>query len=159
LIGTDLFASTPGTNFDRMVFFAPALKMHYRNYLLRVLTPFTRLTIPSFTVLSYQSNQGTPIAAYNAFFDSYHHFQQHMSSKINVPTIIFIDKKDEIVSFNRLKKMVENEKLDRWKFYPVHQEKSGEPGQIHHLIIDERSTGKGIWEEMMGVMNDHLLNN
>jgi esterase/lipase len=157
LIGLDLFASRPEVKFDRMVLFAPALKMHLRNYLLRVLSPFPGLTIPSFTVMSYQSNDGTPMAAYNAFFESYKHFHQKMSLKINVPTVIFIDNKDEIVSYRRLKKMVEKQELDLWTFHIVKKEKPGEPGKIHHLIIDELSTGKDVWKEIMDVMIRHLL--
>jgi esterase/lipase len=157
LIGLDLFASRPEIKFDRMVLFAPALKMHLRNYLLRVLSPFPRLTIPSFTLMSYQSNAGTPMAAYNALFESYKHFHQNMNLKINVPTVIFIDKKDEIVSFKRLKKMVEKQELDQWAFHIVQKGKSGDAGRIHHLIIDELSTGKDVWKEMMDVMIKHLL--
>jgi esterase/lipase len=157
LIGLDLFASRPEIKFDRMVLFAPALKMHLRNYLLRVLSPFPRLTIPSFTLMSYQSNAGTPMAAYNALFESYKHFHQNMNLKINVPTVIFIDKKDEIVSFKRLKKMVEKQELDQWTFHIVQKGKTGDAGRIHHLIIDELSTGKDVWKEMMDVMIKHLL--
>jgi len=157
LIGLDLFASRPEVKFDRMILFAPALKMHLRNYLLRLLSPFPRLTIPSFTLMSYQSNDGTPMAAYNALFESYKHFHQNMSLKINVPTVIFIDIKDEIVSFKRLKKMVEKQELDQWAFHIVQKEKTAEPGKIHHLIIDELSTGKDVWIEMMDIMMKHLL--
>jgi hypothetical protein len=39
----------------------------------------------------------------------------------------------------------------------VKKEANGEPGKIHHLIIDEASTGKDVWREMMDVMTAHLL--
>jgi esterase/lipase len=158
LIGLDLFASKPEVKFDRMVLFSPALKMHLRNFLIKILSPFPRLTLPSFVLQSYQSNDGTPMAAYNVFFESYKQFHQNMSSKINVPTVIFIDQGDEIVSYRRLKKMVENEALNQWIFHIVQKEKTGEPGKIHHVIIDEPSTGENVCRKMMEAMVSHLYN-
>ena len=70
LIGLDLFAFNPDVQFDRMVLFAPAIKVHGIIFLERVLSPFPRLVIPSLAPESYLSNKkGTPIAAYNALFD------------------------------------------------------------------------------------------
>jgi hypothetical protein len=73
-----------------------------------------------------------------------------------VPTLIFIDKKDEFVSFDELKKLAENEDLDQWKFQVVKKEAGGELGKIHHLIIDEASTGQNVWREIKDVMVEHL---
>ncbi|MBW2410229.1 MAG: alpha/beta hydrolase, partial [Deltaproteobacteria bacterium] len=77
LMGTELLASRPDIQFDKMVLFAPAIKMHVRNNMIRVLSPFPRLTIPSYTLASYQSNAGTPMAGYNALFSSLKNFSGH----------------------------------------------------------------------------------
>jgi esterase/lipase len=158
LLGVDLLATEPGVQFDKMVLFAPALKMHLRNYLIRVLAPFSRLTIPSFALASYQSNDGTPMAGYNALFDSLNSVTENIGPRVNVPTLVFVDRKDEIVSYRRLKMMVQDEGLDQWQFYLVHKESSVEPGRIHHLIIDEPSTGEKVWLDMMAAMVSHLHN-
>jgi alpha-beta hydrolase superfamily lysophospholipase len=156
LLGADLMASEPGIHFDKMVLFAPAMKMHYRNNIIRVLAPFPRLTIPSFALASYQSNDGTPMAGYNALFDSLNNFAANIGPKINVPTLIFIDEKDEIVCHYRLQQMVRDENLDQWQFYIVQKQSSQRPARIHHLIIDEPSTGEAIWRKMMAAMVNHL---
>jgi alpha-beta hydrolase superfamily lysophospholipase len=156
LMGADLLVSSPDIHFDRMVLFAPAIKMHLRNYMIRVLSPFPRLTIPSFTLASYQSNDGTPMAGYNALFDSLNSFAGNTGPNANVPTLVFIDQKDEIVSYNRLKQMVQDENLDQWQFYIVQKESSKEPAKIHHLIIDAASTGENVWKDMMQAMINHL---
>ena len=156
LLGADLMASNPGVHFDKMVLFAPAIKMHYRNYIIRILAPFPRLTIPSFALASYQSNDGTPMAGYNALFDSLNNITANIGPKINVPTLIFIDEKDEIVSYYRLQRMVQDENLDQWLFYIVQKQSSQRPARIHHLIIDEPSTGEEVWKDMMEAMVDHL---
>ena len=158
LMGTDLLATSHDIQFDKMVLFAPALKMHLRNNLIRVLSPFPRFTIPSYTLASYQSNDGTPMAGYNALFDSLKNFAGHAGSNLNVPTLVFIDQKDEIVSYRRLKQMVQDENLDQWQIYIVHKESTGEPVKIHHLIIDAPSTGENVWKDMMQTMVAHLIN-
>ena len=156
LLGADLLANKPDVQFDKMVLFAPAIKMHLRNYLIRVLAPFPRLTIPSFTLASYQTNDGTPIAGYNAFFDSLNSFAGNAVHRVNVPTLVFIDRKDEIVSYRRLKQMAQDENLDQWQFYIVRKESTGGPAKIHHLIIDAPSTGENVWKHMMEAMIRHL---
>ncbi len=158
LMGTDLLASGPDIQFDKMVLFAPAIKMHARNNIIRVLSPFPRLTIPSYTLASYQSNSGTPMAGYNALFESHKNFSDHAGPSVNVPTLVFIDQKDEMVSYNRLKQMVQDENLDQWQLYIVDKESTEEPAKVHHLIIDEPSTGEEVWRNMMQAMIVHLYN-
>jgi len=158
LMGADLLATEPGVQFDKMVLFAPAVKMHLRNYLIRALSPFPRLTIPSFALATYQSNDGTPMAGYNALFESLNSFARNAGPGVNVPTLVFIDPEDEIVSYNRLKQMVQAENLDQWEFYIVQKENTEGPAKIHHLIIDAPSTGEGVWKDMMQAMVNHLQN-
>ena len=158
LLGVDLLASRSDIQFDKMVLFAPAIKMHYRNNIIRLLSPFPRLTIPSFTLASYQSNNGTPMAAYNALFDALKNFSANTGPKINVPTLVFIDINDEIVSYCRLKQMAQDENLDQWRFYIVQKESNEKPAKIHHLIIDAPSTGEHVWKDMMKAMVSHLHN-
>ena len=158
LMGADLLATEPGVQFDKMVLFAPAIKMHLRNYIIRVLAPFPRLTIPSFTLESYQSNDGTPMAGYNALFESLNSFAENAGPGVNLPTLVFIDPEDEIVSYYRLKQMVQDESLDQWEFYMVQKENTEGPAKIHHLIIDAPSTGENVWMNMMQAMDNHLNN-
>jgi alpha-beta hydrolase superfamily lysophospholipase len=163
LLGADLLITDPGVQFDKMVLFAPAVKMHLRNYLIRALSPFPRLTIPSFALASYQSSDGTPMAGdgtpmagYNALFDSLNNVAGNIGPKINVPTLVFIDPEDEIVSYSRQKQMVQDNNLDQWQFYIVQKGGTEEPAKIHHLIIDAPSTGESVWRKMMEAMVNHL---
>jgi esterase/lipase len=157
LMGVDLLASMSDAKFDRMVLFAPGLKIHSRYQIVRVLSPFPGLTVPSFSLKSYRANDGTPVAAYNALLDSLEHLDHNLNPKVNVPALIFIDQRDEFVSYDELKKMVDYENLDQWKFQVVKKEAGGEPGKIHHLIIDEAATGQNVWREITDVMVAHLL--
>jgi len=157
LMGVDLFASYPDVYFDRMVLLAPALSMHAINYTAKLLSLFPRLVIPSFTLADYRANNGTPMAAYNSVFEAVKHFNKNVNPEINVPTLIFIDQQDELISYGGLKRLVKNKQLDQWKFHHVQKGKTGVKEKMRHLIIDEPSVGKDMWQEMRIAIIDHLL--
>ena len=157
LLGVDLFTSNPYVKFDKMVLFAPALKMHNRNYLLKTMSPFPGLVIPSFGPEAYRANSGTPMAAYNALFDASSHFEKNLDMKINVPTVIFIDEQDELISFSSLQDMIRHQKLDQWKIHPVKKDKTATEIEMHHIIIDAASVGRHMWKEIEDSTITHLL--
>jgi alpha-beta hydrolase superfamily lysophospholipase len=158
LIGLDLLASHPDVQFDKIVLFAPALSLRATIYLERALSPFPSLVIPSLADDSYLANKkGTPIAAYNALFETLYHFEDNAGTKLNVPTLIFIDEQDEFIPLWGLKKLVEEHNLDQWKFYIVQKEKVMGAGTFHHHIIDAASTGENVWQDMMAATTMHLL--
>ena len=157
LLGVDLLYSKPKVTFDKMVLFAPAIKMHKRNSLLKILSPFPRLVIPSMAHKSYLTNDGTSIAAYNALFEMYAHLENNLNPKINIPTVVFIDKQDELISFSGLQNMIQDQNLDQWNIHPVKKDKTATKIKMHHLIIDEASVGKNMWQEIMEVTITHFL--
>jgi alpha-beta hydrolase superfamily lysophospholipase len=160
LIGLDLFASQSEVHYERMVLFAPAVKLHSTHYLARILTPFSRLVIPSLAPDSYLSNKkGTPMAAYNALFEGLQQFEKHVNRRINVPTLIFIDEEDEFIPVRALKDLKAQKKLDLWTLYIVKKEAPANQDTFHHHIIDESSTGKAVWKEMMEATIMYLLAN
>jgi alpha-beta hydrolase superfamily lysophospholipase len=156
LMGATLFASYPDVYFNRMILLAPAIYIHKIYYLAKLLSPFPRLVIPSFFMKSYCSNRGTPVVAYNALFEGIEHFKKNMASKLNVPTLIFIDKRDELVSHRGLKHIIKTGELHQWKLHPV-KKNTGTKEKMHHMIIDELSIGKDTWNEMRGHIIHHLL--
>lgn len=157
LMGATLFASYPDVYFNRIVLLAPALHIYKIYYLAKLLSPFPRLMIPSFLIKSYCSNKGTPVAAYIALFEAIEHFNKDMAQKLNVPTLIFIDTRDEFVSYRRLKRIINNGELHQWKLHPVNKSTAGAKDKMHHLIIDESSIGKDAWNDMSKLMIHHLL--
>jgi esterase/lipase len=158
LMGLDLFASNSDVHFDRMVLFAPAISLRATIYLERLVSPFPRLVIPSLADDDYLANEkGTPVAAYNALFDALYHFEDTVGPRLNVPNLIFIDRQDEFIALEGLKTLVEEHRLNQWKFYIVQKEKEPGAGTFHHHIFDASSTGEGVWREMMAATTRHLL--
>jgi pimeloyl-ACP methyl ester carboxylesterase len=159
LIGLDLFAAYADVEFDKLVLLAPAIRLHASAYLERVLSPFPRLVIPTMAPKTYLANKkGTPIAAYNALFDGLNRFDKTAGQKLDVPTLIFIDERDEFIPLRKLKKLVEEKRWHQWKFYIVSKDKSAKKETFNHLIIDAPSTGKIVWQDMMRAAVSHLLN-
>jgi len=74
-----------------------------------------------------------------------------------VPTLIFIDKQDEFIPLGGLKTLVEEHRLNQWKFYIVQKEKETGAGTFHHHIFDASSTGQEVWRNMMAAVTEHLL--
>jgi alpha-beta hydrolase superfamily lysophospholipase len=156
LLGLDLFASQPDVHFEKLILFAPALKLHSRNHLIRLLAAFPRLVIPSRNCPDYLANRGTPMAAYNTFFEILAHFPKQLSAKVDVPALVFIDPRDEIVSHSGLQELVDQKKWDRWQIQPVRKGAVKDPKILRHLVIDEASTGANTWQHIADSMQHHL---
>jgi len=156
LLGCDLLVSHPDVSFDRMVLFAPALNVTSKSIFLKALAPFPDLVIDSLSPKNYRSNNGTPMAAYQALFNAIDHFEKHLQARLNVPTVLFIDEQDESISYERLQEMIDSHKLDQWIIQRVQKDADIDRGITHHLIIDEESTGRRMWGLMQDRIRKHL---
>jgi pimeloyl-ACP methyl ester carboxylesterase len=157
LIGLDVLAARPDAAFDRALLFAPALSLRGWDYAVRLFAPFPKLVLPTFAPEGYPANPGTPIAGYNALFETLDHFETHIGPQINIPSLVIIDPGDELVSFDGLKRLAEERRLDQWRFLPVHRSRSLLHGILRHIIIDETSVGREAWAAIENAMAIHLL--
>ena len=157
LLGCELQVSRPDVYFDRMALFAPALKITLQPYLLKALMPFPDLVLDSLSPESYRANTGTPMAGYKAMFAILDRFENNMNSKLNVPTLVFIDRNDEFISCNELQEMIMGWRLDRWRMVVVKKEPPEAALYAHHLLIDEATMGKTAWRDMGDAVLKHLL--
>jgi alpha-beta hydrolase superfamily lysophospholipase len=149
-VGSDL-ASGPRSDicFEGMILFAPAFSVHWYTRFLRFLAPFPRLTLKSLSPKDYAANPGTPIAAYNALFKSIAALRNRQARQRAVDALIFIDPKDELVSYRKLRALCEGPGTGRWTL--VDTPKSLRKGRrdYHHLIIDEPSLGSEGWSDVI----------
>jgi pimeloyl-ACP methyl ester carboxylesterase len=157
LIGLDLLATDPNVAFDRAVLLAPALSLHGWDYAVRLLAPFPKLVLPTLALVDYPSNLGTPLAAYNALFETLDHFETCIGPQINIPTLVIINPSDELVSFDGIRRLVEKHRLDQWRFFPIPHCRSLPHRMFHHMVIDETSVGREIWIEIKKEMTAQLL--
>ena len=155
-MGCNLALSHPDVFYDRMVLFAPALNITVKSYLLKALMPFPNIVIDSLSPISYRSNEGTPMTAYKALFEAIEHFESNMNDKLNKPTIIFIDEKDEFISCSTLIEMIVRKNLDQWQINIVQKDHDVEEKISHHLIIDKTSVGEKMWKRIKDVLKKHV---
>lgn len=156
LMGCDLLLLQHDVSYDRMVLFAPALSITVEGYLLKALMPFPNMVIDSLSPIYYRSNVGTPMAAYKALFEAVDHFDKNANDKLNKPTLIFIDEKDEFVPFVKLNEIIMQRKLDRWQIQIVQKDNDVGEKVSHHLMIDSDSVGKQMWQQMKKAIKTHL---
>jgi esterase/lipase len=156
LLGVDLWASNIDVHFDRALLFAPALDLRAPYRLVRILYPWPGLVIPSFSRKEYLANSGVPIVAYKALLKTIRHFQDHVGPRIDLPTLIFIDKGDEFISYKKVKGFIAENRLHNWEICFV-QKKDDAELNLRHMIIDKTGLGREMWRRMMARGTTFLL--
>lgn len=149
---------TPGTaplSFARMALFAPALRVHLRSKILKLLAPWPHLIIPSATPAAYRADRGTTIAAYNSLYAVQDECDRLLGEQLNIPTLVLIDPQDEMVSAAGLERLISERALTRWRLHHVHKGTDAAT-RYHHLLIDAPSVGVASWGRMMAQMQRHF---
>ncbi len=157
LLGCELQVSMPDVFFDRMALFSPALRITLKPYLLKVLMPFPDLVLDSLSPEAYRANAGTPMAGYKALFEALTLFEENRNDKLNVPTVVFLDREDEFISYDDLAQMIATGHLDRWRIVDVQKDPPEAALYAHHLMIDETAVGRIMWSKMQAVLLSHLV--
>jgi len=157
LLGCELQVSRPDVSFDRVALFSPALKITLKPYLLKVLMPFPDLVLDSLSPEAYHANAGTPMAGYKALFEALTLFEENRNTKLNVPTVVFLDREDEFISYDDLVQMIAADHLDRWRIVDVQKDPPEAALYAHHLLIDETVVGRVMWSKMQAALLSHLL--
>jgi len=155
LIGCAALLYNADMGFARLVLFAPALRIRRRSGVLQLLAPWPQLLIPSLSPAAYRANAGTPIAAYNALYAAQRNFERLAGPRLNTPTLVFADPRDEMVSYPGLRQLIVQHHLTQWQLQPVHKAPDANT-RYHHLLIDQESVGAAAWRQMMGQMRAHL---
>ena len=155
-MGCDLLTSRGDVSYDRMILFAPALTPRFLHQRFRYFLPFKTIVIPSRSPRQYRANHGTPVSAYIALLDAVDHFKRFVSNKLNIPTAVFINEKDELVSYSRLNTFVKKFGLDLWQTHGFRKSRLRSVTRYNHLMIDEGSAGSKEWQSLRALINDHL---
>jgi len=154
LVGLDLVNSSLylNVNFSASVLFAPAIAPKPMASLFWLLSPFPNLVIPSFNVEEFRANRGTAVRAYNELFRSLEVTLKSGLKNSVEPTTIFISKDDEMVSFDELKKMVEDNPSLNWKIVEINTRDKQNTKFANHLIITNQAMSKESWDELTQLM-------
>jgi esterase/lipase len=158
LVGQHFMQNSDGKNqFDRQVLFAPATCIRKRSKIVKLLFILgSRFVLPSFSPKEYRANYGTSVAAYKALFYMERSIMNNNFIDLNIPTLIFIDKKDELVNYKGILNDIDTYQLDQYIVHELNDEGLGFKNKYHHLIIDELSTGSNNWKFLTEKMSSFL---
>jgi len=142
-----IFSSNGAVSFDRQVLLAPATALRCRSGVLK--TTFIlpgHWKLPSYTPEAYRANEGIQINAYKILFRLEKQIQKGKFSNLNLPTLLIMDQKDELVSYKRLNRYIDKYGLTEYQMLALDPSMEDRDTKYHHLIIDGPSMGEDNWE-------------
>lgn len=157
LLGCELLVTNPAVSFERMVLFAPALALQPYTHFPKLFKAWPQLTIRSLSPHVYRANPATPIAAYLALGQALDSLRRNRNERLNIPTQIFVARRDELVAAKGLAHFIKQAALTRWQLDIVHKAGSGIEQRYQHLIINPASVGAPEWARMMARIEAMLL--
>ena len=137
------------------VIFTIALRK--RVNLLRFFFLFSDLRLPSFTPEAYRANKRLPVKWYKVVFKMNSDMRKARCHKLNIPTLVFIDPKDELISYSRLEGVCRRYELTRYELVALDSDVMGGERLYHHLIINELAVGNKNWQLMTRKMRQFIF--
>lgn len=146
VLAVDSVVSDTSIRFEKIVLFAPAISVYMPSWVIRMANKFSaNFLLPSSAPREVRANDKLTVRAYGSLFESIAVATTSDLSVLNVPTKIFIDAKDELVSEAGIKKCIQENKLSQWSIDEVSIEGTEYPFKKHHLIIDKLALGPVEW--------------
>ena len=149
------FAEQDGAGPQKMVLFAPAISLRWSSYLLYPLQPFPDVVLPSTSPDEYRANDFAPVSAYLALYRGIEAFNASITDTLNMPVLLFMHSRDELVSDNGIREFINTHQLSQWQYVDV--EKSEDAASVlNHLIIGPHSLGQEAWQNVRQTMLEFL---
>lgn len=129
--------------FAKAVLLAPALTPQPFISLLRFLSWMPDFVIPSASPPRIRARRGTPVREYLALQETAWNFwDKRWARAKDIPTLVFIDPADELVSLPALQRRLGGSGTHAWKVEEVLREASVPRDTPRHLILDPASLGE-----------------
>ena len=135
---------------NKMLLIAPAIATPwYSRAASGLLSIFSKsLSLPSRSPKQYRANKGTTVAAYEALFTLKKSLEDARFKNANLPTLVLIDKHDELVPSARVRNIITEHSLGRWELSIVNNHFAQENYGFRHLMVDQESVGPNLWVEL-----------
>lgn len=133
--------------YNKIILFAPSIATHFYIKIISFLNILgEQYVIPSSNLKAYRASKGTPLSAYNSLFSLQNLMIASDFNNLNIPTMIFVDPQDELVSVDGISSLIRNKNLSKWQIVRLHKTHTSSNKSSHHLIIDKSSAGNKNWE-------------
>ncbi|MCL2185297.1 MAG: alpha/beta hydrolase [Treponema sp.] len=115
--------------------------------------------IKSIAPIEYQAQKGVSISAYKALFELENNLYKSEFANCNIPALIFINPKDELINISKLRKIISNFNLSNWNIETVTNTKTEFASAeitptYHHLIIDDKCVSPAAWN----IIREKIIN-
>lgn len=160
LLGPAMISGREGNyTFDKQLLFAPAIGFRIRSHFVKFSFFLNQdYKLPSFTPKEYRANHKLPIRFYKMMFREERLLKKNKFNHVNIPTLVFIDPADELISHRKLEKLFKKFRLTNFRFIPLDKDLTGREMKLHHLIINERTMGEKNWKLVTSEMARFLFN-
>jgi pimeloyl-ACP methyl ester carboxylesterase len=155
LLSADYLLHGDGIEISRMVLFAPAISLKWSSYLLYPMQVLPGVFLPSVAPQAYRANDFAPVSAYLALYEGVRQFNEAAGQQLNIPTLVFMHPRDELVSASRIRDFIQTHALSEWRYVEV-RKSDGAANVLDHLIISEDSVGTDAWRLISRQMLDFL---
>ena len=154
LLGVDLLQDEnhKDVHWDNMILLAPAVATDFWTTMglkmLRILNTNPRNLLKADGPADFTLRSQIPVAAENALYKSQRLVWSRDGSRLQIPTLIFVDPKDEYVSESGLRNFIDTRNLTaKWNLQEV--TKDGNAGStFHHDLLNEKSLGASKFESL-----------
>lgn len=146
--------------FDKQILLAPAVALSKLAHLIRLsfVLPENQM-LPGFTPEVYSAGNRMPVKAYKMLFYMKNYLKQEAFKYLQAPALVFIDPKDELVSYDKLQQYKQRYDLKNYTVLPLASDKRTAYVKFYHLILDEASLGSENWQWMRATMYTFLFGN
>ena len=144
--------------FDKQVLLAPAIALRRRASLLQLFFFLGKpAALPSYTPAAYRFNPSLPLQAYRVLFGEEAKLQKAEVGKLNIPTLVLLNPKDELISPKKLLQLIDRFALTKYRVVFLDATLNGRQVWYHHLILDEQTMGNENWAMATAEMKAFLF--
>jgi alpha-beta hydrolase superfamily lysophospholipase len=143
---------------DKMILLAPALTTRFPSWLTSILKKIVPelWTLPTANPLKYRRHDRVVMKPNYITHESMDALAAMDPLKLNVPTLLFMSKDDELIDLRSIQDWIAKRNLTNWKVETVSVEGATNERKINHLIIDEASLGEKEWKRIDTLMKDFI---
>lgn len=144
---------------DRNVLFAPPYSIEVPEPLIKTLAKTKGLDymLPSRNLEEYRANRGTTMAAYLALLESKHNVVDQNLKGLNVPTLMIVSPRDELIDYTKQLELLRINKMDQWTILEVQNDNCQLSKCYNHLVIDDKSLNQGEWPRVQEALSKFLF--